>query len=84
MGILNPVTNEIEIHDQIESGDEPLLDLAAVHTYMKGGTVYAVEPEMVPGGPLPPLCSAIDQMSLLSLTTASFVTTKHQPSAPSG
>jgi hypothetical protein len=49
-GILNPVTNEIELHDQIESGDEPLLDLAAVHTYLKGGTVYAVEPEMVPGG----------------------------------
>jgi hypothetical protein len=49
-GILNPVTNEIEIHDQIESGDEPLLDLAAVQTYLNGGTVYAVEPEMVPGG----------------------------------
>jgi hypothetical protein len=48
-GILNPVTNEIEIHDQIESGDEPLLDLAAVQTYLNGGTVYAVEPEMVPG-----------------------------------
>lgn len=49
-GILNPVTNEIELHDQMESGDEPLLDLATVHTYLKGGIVYAVEPEMVPGG----------------------------------
>lgn len=49
-GILNPVTNEIELHDQMESGDESLLDLATVHTYLKGGTVYAVEPEMVPGG----------------------------------
>jgi hypothetical protein len=49
-GILNPVTNEIEIHDQMESGDELLLDLAAVHTYLKGGTVYAVESEMVPAG----------------------------------
>jgi len=49
-GILNPVTNEIELHDQMESGDEPLLDMATVHTYLKGGTVYAVEPEMVPGG----------------------------------
>ena len=49
-GILNPVTNEIELHDQMESGDEPLLDLATVHTYLKGGTVYALEPEMVPGG----------------------------------
>jgi hypothetical protein len=51
-GILDPVTNEIELHDQMESGDEPLLDLAAVHTYLKGGTVFAVEPEMVPGGSL--------------------------------
>ena len=49
-GVLNPVTNEIEIHDPRESGDEPLLDLAAVRTYLKGGTVYAVEPEMMPGG----------------------------------
>jgi len=49
-GVFNPVTNEIELHDQIESGDEPLLDLAAVQTYLKGGIVYAVEPEKVPGG----------------------------------
>jgi hypothetical protein len=49
-GVLNPVTNEIEIHDQIESGDEPLLDMAAVQTYLKGGIVYAVGPEKVPGG----------------------------------
>jgi radical SAM superfamily enzyme YgiQ (UPF0313 family) len=31
-------------------GDEHLLDLAAVQTYLKGGIVYAVEPEKVPGG----------------------------------
>jgi hypothetical protein len=49
-GILNLVTNEIEFHDQMETGDESLLDLAIVHTYLKGGTVYTVEPEMVPGG----------------------------------
>jgi hypothetical protein len=49
-GVFNPVTNEIELHDQIESGDEPLLDLAAVQTYLKGGIVYAVVPEKVPGG----------------------------------
>jgi len=48
-GVFNPVTNEIKLHDQ-ESGDEPLLDLAAVQTYLKGGIVYAVEPEKVPGG----------------------------------
>ena len=49
-GIFNPDTNEIDLHDQMESGDESLLDLAAVQTYLKGGTVYAVEPELVPGG----------------------------------
>jgi hypothetical protein len=49
-GIFNPVTNEIELHDPIESGDEHLLDLAAVQTYLKGGIVYTVEPEKVPGG----------------------------------
>ncbi|MBN2549492.1 MAG: hypothetical protein JXB15_10065 [Anaerolineales bacterium] len=49
-GVFNPVTNEIEYHDPIESGDEPLLDMVAVQTYLKGGTVYAVEPEKVPGG----------------------------------
>jgi len=49
-GILNPITNEIEIHDPRESSDEPLMDVVAVQTYLKGGTVYVVEPEMVPGG----------------------------------
>ena len=49
-GVFDPVTNEIELHDQIESGDDLLLDLAAVQTYLKGGIVYAVEPEKVPGG----------------------------------
>jgi len=48
-GILNPITNEIEIHDPGESSDEPLMDAVAVQTYFKGGTVYVVEPEMVPG-----------------------------------
>jgi hypothetical protein len=49
-GVFNPVTNEIELHDQLESGDEHLLDLASVQTYLKGGIVYIVRPEKVPGG----------------------------------
>lgn len=49
-GVFNPATNEIKLHDQPEPGDEYLLDLAAVQTYLKGGTVYVVEPEKVPGG----------------------------------
>ncbi len=47
LGIFNPVTNEIELQ---ASGDESLLDLTAVQTYLKGGTVYVVEPDQVPGG----------------------------------
>jgi hypothetical protein len=49
-GAFDPVTNEIEYHDQMELGDEHLLDLAAVQTYLKGGIVYVVEPEKVPSG----------------------------------
>jgi len=49
-GVFNPDTNETELHSQMESGDESLLDLAAVQTYLKGGTVYNVEPNKVPGG----------------------------------
>ena len=49
-GVFDPVTNEIELHDQIQADDEPLLDLAAVQTYLKGGVVYTMEPEKVPGG----------------------------------
>ncbi len=49
-GVLNPVTNEIELHGQQEAGDEPLLDLAAVQTYLKGGIVYTIEVDKIPGG----------------------------------
>lgn len=49
-GVFDPVTNQIELHSQQEAGDEPLLDLAAVQTYLKGGIVYTVQPEKVPGG----------------------------------
>jgi hypothetical protein len=33
----------------MEAGDEPLLDLAAAQTYLKGGVVYIMEPGKVPG-----------------------------------
>ena len=49
-GVFNTTSNKIETHDQKESGDEHLVDLAVVQTYLKGGTVYVVEPEKVPGG----------------------------------
>jgi len=47
-GVFNPEGNSIQIHAQQETGDEDLLDLAALHTLKNGGTVYAVEQGDVP------------------------------------
>jgi hypothetical protein len=41
--------NTLVAHDNPEPGDEDLLDLAAVQTLMRGGTVYSVEASEVPG-----------------------------------
>jgi hypothetical protein len=51
-GVFDPNTNEVYLHQKEEAGDEDLLDFAAVHTLLKGGTVYAVEPEKVPDSSL--------------------------------
>ena len=47
-GNFDPDTNMVHIHQDPEPGDEDLLDLAAVQSVLKGGIVYAVEPEQVP------------------------------------
>lgn len=47
-GGFDPQTNTVQLHEQKQAGDEDLLDFAAVHTILNGGTVYAVEPEGVP------------------------------------
>ncbi|MEG3975777.1 hypothetical protein QT970_14310 [Microcoleus sp. herbarium8] len=47
-GVFDPEKNSIQIHAQQETGDEDLLDLAALHTLTNGGTVYAVEQGDVP------------------------------------
>jgi hypothetical protein len=39
---------EVEEHEQEQTGDDELLDLAAMHTLLHGGTVYGVAPEEVP------------------------------------
>jgi hypothetical protein len=40
----------IDVHEAEMSGDEELIDLAAVETFKNGGRVYAVNADEVPGG----------------------------------
>jgi hypothetical protein len=47
-GAFYPDTAVVDIHDQAQPGDLDLLDLAATETLLKGGAVYAVEPDLVP------------------------------------
>ncbi len=47
-GRFDPEKDEITIHEPPEPGDEDLLDLSAIQTLIKGGTVFAVSPEEVP------------------------------------
>jgi len=47
-GIFDPATNEVRIHRDSEPGDQDLMDLAAVQSFLHSGGVYAVEPERMP------------------------------------
>lgn len=47
-GAFDPDTNKVELNMGSERGNSDLLDLAAVHTILNGGAVYAVEPEKMP------------------------------------
>ena len=40
---------QVELHDDMQTGDSDLLDLAAFHTLLNGGRVHAVEADNVPG-----------------------------------
>jgi hypothetical protein len=52
-GRFHPASGKVEIHDKREVGDQDLMDLAAIHTLLNAGMVYAVEPDQVPGkGPV--------------------------------
>jgi len=48
-GQFDPKTRKIRLYNERGPGMEDLLDFAAVHTLTKGGTVYAVAPDQVPG-----------------------------------
>ncbi|MBD2100523.1 hypothetical protein [Leptolyngbya sp. FACHB-261] len=47
-GEFDPETYTVQLHREAEPNDEDLLDFAAIHTLLNGGTVYAVEPGQVP------------------------------------
>ncbi len=47
-GRFDPEKDNVSTHKSPEPGDEDLLDLSAIQTLLKGGTVYAVSPEEVP------------------------------------
>ena len=47
-GTFDPVTFSIHLHEEPRPGDEDLLDFTALHTFLNGGTVYAVKPEEMP------------------------------------
>ncbi|MCW5981084.1 MAG: hypothetical protein KIT09_23580 [Bryobacteraceae bacterium] len=42
----------VSMREQRQPGDEDLLDLAAIQTFLQGGDVYAVDSHEVPGGQL--------------------------------
>jgi hypothetical protein len=47
-GVFDSKTRQVHVHGEAEHADEDLLDFAAVHTYLNGGTVYALKPEEMP------------------------------------
>lgn len=51
-GSFDEKTSEAIPHGEHQPGDQDLLDLAAVYTFLKGGVVYAVSPDKVPGNAL--------------------------------
>jgi hypothetical protein len=47
-GIFHAETRTVETHQDALAGDDDLLDVAAMHTLLKRGTVYAVGIEQMP------------------------------------
>lgn len=47
-GEFNPDTMNLDLHSEPKPNDEDMLDFAAIHTLLNGGTVYAIEPEKLP------------------------------------
>lgn len=43
-GVFHPEDNRVQLHEAYQPGDEDLVDFAAVHTLLNGGSVYIGEP----------------------------------------
>jgi hypothetical protein len=51
-GDFEPSTNTVHVHENAQSSDKDLLDLASIQTILNGGSVFAVEKDHVPDGGL--------------------------------
>lgn len=49
-GKFNPDTGDMTVHDERQPDSDDLLDLAASHTLLNGGEVYALDADEMPGG----------------------------------
>ncbi len=47
-GTFDPSTDEIHLHKKEKTGDQDLLEFAAIQTLLNGGTVYVVKPGTMP------------------------------------
>lgn len=47
-GAFDPETNEVVEHDEQQAGDEDLLDLAAIHTFLNSGQLFSVPSASMP------------------------------------
>lgn len=43
-------SQSVTLHEAYETGDDDMLDFAAVHTYLNSGVVHAMKPENMPAG----------------------------------
>jgi hypothetical protein len=48
-GCFYPESNSIVLHEKLQPGDEDLIDLAATHTLLNSGDVYALQVNAMPG-----------------------------------
>lgn len=46
-GSFDPQNSEVDHHEEAKPGDQDLLDLVAIQTFINGGAVYVVEPEQI-------------------------------------